>query len=162
MPVQAPPSPTGQKPKVQTPKQHAQQIARQVLSEPFEILKNAGQQISGGQSEGVPHEQGLALSQDVQERQIAEQNRKVSHMQAFQQELHEIEVLQRQREKERDELRKQEEQEKLQKEKQKEQAQSSSPLEIIGKVKRGMFGGGQKANIHKKQRSAELVKTPSN
>lgn len=154
-----------QKPKLQTPKQHAQQAARQILQEPIEILKSAGKQVVGGEYTNQGEAQAPG-GQQVGQRELEEKRRKEtarvqSHTQAFQQELAEIRQLQEQGEREKIELRMREEQEKKQKEQQKRE---QNPLiEPVAKVKRGILGAaGAALGIKRKQRSTELAKTPSN
>lgn len=164
MQTQTPPG-LSSKSKTQHPKKAAQQIARQILQEPFEIAKTAASQIAGSEQQAnAPQSQSQQQGIEAplsQEDAVKKQRKDSSHIQAFQQELQEIKQIQAQREQERQQMRLQEEQAKKQKEEQKEQAQST-PLQIIGKVKRGILGGGKMGHVQKKQRSAELVKTPSN
>lgn len=154
-----------QKPVTKTIKGHTQTIARQILSEPLEVLKTASDQLAGQENieqatENLDVQQNQSQSKSQEE--ILEKKRKdQSQIQAFQNELQEIKYLQDQREQERRELRLQEE--KLKKQKEAQQKQNNPFLEQIGKVKRGLLGGaGKMLGIKRKQRSTELVKTPSN
>jgi hypothetical protein len=165
----APPISSPARLKIKDPKQHAQQVARQILNEPVEIVKSATSQITGSEwqkktSANLPQTgEQPAINTDLEEKAKQDRAKAQSHMQAFQNELHVIEQLQEQRDKEREEERQREQYEKEQRKKQMEAQQNSSPLEIVGKIKRGMLGGGGKmGHVNKKQRSTELVKTPSN
>lgn len=153
-----------QKPKAQNTKQHAQAVARQILSEPFEILKSAGRQVGGESQTGVSTQQQQEQAQPPQQSQeaaLAKRKKEASHIQAFQTELQEIKQLQEIRDRERQQLRLQEEQKKKQLEAQK--ANSNPLLEPVAKMKRGLLGGmGKMLGVKRKQRSAELTKTPSN
>ncbi len=153
----------------QTPKAHAQQIVKQIANEPFEIIKDAASQVSGDQGEwqkqttvDLPQTgEQPATNSSLEEKAKKERIRAQGHMQAFQTELQEIQVLQQQREKERAESRA-EEAEKKNRQQEQTSDQKFGPLEIIGRIKRGMMGGGKKGHVEKKQRSTELVKAPSN
>ncbi len=156
-------SPLQKKPKTKRDKAHVQAIIRQIVQEPLEIARDATQQLGGSgkyetQQQPVPQEKPLA-PEDVQKKQ----KKDASHMQAFQEELREIERLQRQREHERQQLRAQEEQEKIKKQ---EQIKAQNPLiEPVGRKMRGMLGGamqGMKKKIHDSERKVEMPKTPSN
>lgn len=154
-----------QRPKVNTLKQHAQQTAKQILQEPFEILKNAGKQVSGQETEQETIKQNTqqvnSNNQQIEARKKKEAIQNQSHMQAFQQELSEIRQLQEQRKRDIIELRMKEEQEK--KQKQEQEKQQNPLIEPIAKVKRGVLGAaGAALGVKRKQRSAELAKTPSN
>lgn len=163
-----------QKPKAKQDKQsHAQAVAKQVLTEPFEILKTAGDQVTGREASSTEDNQwekqttvskpqtgeqpAFGNQQDV----VQKQKREARHYQAFQNELAEIRRLQKQRDQERQQLRIQEHQKKAQEEqKQKEQ----QPLvEPITRKARGVLGGvGAMLGVKRKQRSTELAKAPSN
>ena len=140
-------------------------MASHILSEPFEILKTASDQLAGQENieqapeiSGVQHSQSQSISQ---EEILGKRRKEQSQIQAFQNELQEIKYLQDQRERERQELRLQEEE--LKKQKAAQQKQNNPFLEQVGKVKRGLLGGaGKMLGIKRKQRSTELVKTPSN
>ena len=156
----------GTKPKTKRDKAHLQAIVRQIIQEPFEIAKDATQQISGDgkydtqtpQQSSKPQEKPLTTDE-----MAAKQKREIGHMQAFKEELKEIERLQKQREQERAQLRAQEEREKQAKAQQ--QATQQPFIEPVGRKVRGMLGGamqGMKKKIHDSQRKVEMPKTPSN
>lgn len=165
----APPSTT--KPK--TKQSHVRSIIQQILKEPFEIAKTAGNQIVGGelqdtsQVNGAGDVQGDPLPagrQDLNSQEAGvKRKREIRHYQAFQNELAEIRKIQKQREQERRELRMQEEQQRQAHLEQAKKKEQEGLIEPITRKARGMLGGaGAMLGVKRKQRSTELAKTPSN
>lgn len=154
------PNALAQKPKTKRDKAHLQAVIRQLTTEPTEIAKNAFEQISGtGNYDSSPQPQSKPQEKPItQEELVLRQKKDSGHMQAFKEELHEIERLQKQREQERSELRAQEERQKIQQEQ--NAAQGQSFIEPIARKARGMLG--MKKKVHDSERRVELPKTPSN
>lgn len=141
------------------PKKQAQMAKfalRQVLGEPLEIVKNAGEQISGQRVDSITPEQ-TPQQQPIPKASIEERNKK-RRLEAFRGELDEIQQIQKRREQERQQAGLQEESEKKNKE---EQAQNQPPPELEGKRPRGVMFGMAGA-IKRKQNRVETQKTPSN
>ncbi len=164
MPTTPPASPA--KPK--TKQSHVRSIVQQILKEPFEIAKTAGNQIIGGELQDSSQVNG-ANNRNVQgdplnsQEAVVKRKREIRHYQAFQNELAEIRNIQKQREQERQQLRVQEEQERQMQEEQKKKKEQEGLIEPITRKARGMLGGvGAMVGVKRKQRSTELVKTPSN
>ena len=164
MPTAPPASPA--KPK--TKQSHVRSIVQQILKEPFEIAKTAGNQITGGELQDTPQVNG-ANNRNVQgdplnsQEAAVKRKREIRHYQAFQNEIAEIRNIQKQREQERQQLRVQEEQQKKMQEEQKKKKEQEGLIEPITRKARGMLGGaGAMLGVKRKQRSTELVKTPSN
>ena len=153
-----------QNPKQQTPRGHAQAIAKQIAQEPFKIFEKAAEQIAGSteqQSQQPPQGNEIAPKGPSQEEIIQKKKKDQGHIQAFQTELGEIKAIKDREEQMKAKIKLQDEQQKKQLEIKKKE---ESPLiESIGKVKRGVLGGvGKMMGVKRKQRSAELSKTPSN
>ncbi|MDO8660732.1 MAG: hypothetical protein Q7K43_02485, partial [Candidatus Woesearchaeota archaeon] len=129
-----------------------------------EILKSATQQISGVEvvkqtGAQIPQTGEQQGSQQQAELVIKEQNAQ-RHYQTYKHELDEMSInnMLARRDAER-----QEERQKEQIQKQQVIQKKNNPLtEPIAKIKRGMAGGMGMLGLKRKQRSAELVKTPSN
>lgn len=152
-----------QKPKTKQDKAHLQAVIRQLTTEPTEIAKNAFDQVLGtGSYDTNPAPQPKPQEKQLtQEEVIAKQKKDAGHMQAFKQELQEIERLQKQREEERNQLRIQEEEQKRKKQEQLA-VENQSIVEPVAKKVRGMFGMNMKKKVHDSERRVELPKTPSN
>ena len=164
MPTAPPVSPA--KPK--TKQSHVRSIIQQILKEPFEIAKTAGKQIAGGELQDTSQVNG-ANNRDVQgdplnsQEAAVKRKKEIRHYQAFQNEIAEIRNIQKQREQERQQLRVQEEQQNKMQEEQKKKKEQEGLIEPITRKARGMLGGaGAMLGVKRKQRSTELVKTPSN
>jgi len=162
------PAPTSlsQKPKTKRDKAHLQAVVRQLTQEPLEIARNAADQIVGaGKYDAEPTQTKPSQEKPLTQEEIVKKQKKdSSHMQAFQEELREIERLQRERQQERDQLRAQEERDKIQRQQQ-AAARSNSIIEPVARKARGMLGGamqGMKKKIHDSERKVEMPKTPSN
>lgn len=145
---------TPPKPKTKQQKQNlARQIARQIVQEPIEIIKTAGEQVAGQ----APRQEGKQQQQESQEQpqtSVLEQ-KKDARMRALTYELQEIS-----QNKEREgQLKKQEEERAKQQIEVNKQREQQVIKEPSTKEKRGMFGG---IGLKRKQRQVELVKTPSN
>lgn len=161
------PKPTSGKAQVQA---IVQSIAKQVVSEPFEIAKSATEQVLGGvpEKKEVLGTQGLALQGYEGQNDAKMQRREARHLQAFREELKEIKKLQEQRAKGIEQRKEQAEQEKQQREEQK--AQEEVPVEAPGKAKKGGMMQGAKKKVSnmlesfkfKKSRGVETQKMPSN
>lgn len=133
--------------------QIARSIVQQVLAEPLEIVKNVGEQVSTKgaptQNENQSQNPGKRLTPSPEERN------KHERLQAFRNELAEIQKIQEEREKERQQLWLQEEREK----KQQEGQAQIQPLDTGEKRPRGMQMGSA---LKKKQNRIELPKALSN
>lgn len=158
-------NPLTQKPKTKRDKAHLQAVINQIKKEPGEFVRNIREQVVGQASTAETQQSSNQFQ--PQEKQLTpeqmqmKQKKDSSHMQAFQQELREIERLQKIRQRERDELRAQEDQKKAQLEQQKDAQQSQGIFEPVAKRARGMLGG-MKKKVHDSERKVEMPKTPSN
>ena len=140
-------------------KQQVRATLQQILNEPFEIARTVGEQVEGNTAQ--PQEEA-PQAQNSQEpaKPSVEEKKKGAILQAFQQELNEINQLSKNRREEMQQRRTQDEQ--LKKRKEEEQAKQHTPLlEPVAKKARGILGGMAGA-LKKKQRNVEMQKQPSN
>lgn len=145
----------------QTAKQTAKQVARQIAQEPLEILKAAGRQVGAvpessreGQSAQVPQYQEQKSNEPTQ----AEKQKKVAQsqrlMQAYENELKEIE-----QKKEQENMQtKQEEMIYEQQKAQYKEQKKDNILQVVSKKGRKMFG---KIGLKREQNKTETRMPPS-
>ncbi|MDO8452807.1 MAG: hypothetical protein Q7S79_03590 [bacterium] len=147
----------------------AQSIAKQIANEPVEILNSAADQILGvPEKKETSGTQGVPLQGYGQEPDAAKiQRREARHLQAFREELQQIQQLKRERVQQFQQSKQQVEQQQQQLEDQKSEG---APVEAPGKAKKGGMMQGAKKKISnmlesfkfKKQRGIETQKMPSN
>ena len=144
----------------------AQSIAKQIANEPSEILKSAADQVWGVPQKTAQVEQGDPLFKNEPDVQKI-QRREARHLQAFREELQQIQQLRRERIQNFQQGKQQAEQEKEQTEAQKEEG---APVEVPGRANKGGMLQGAKKKVSnmleafkfKKQRGIETQKMPSN
>ncbi|TSC89354.1 MAG: hypothetical protein G01um10145_511 [Microgenomates group bacterium Gr01-1014_5] len=148
-------------PTAKKPKDKKRIYTQNPFEEPLKILEEAGKQLSGDYSPANQQEQQTENTSAVDHAAI--KKREQRHYQTFQNELIEIRNIQKEREQERQQLRVQEERQKQMQEEQKKKKEQEGLIEPITRKARGMLGGaGAMLGVKRKQRSTELVKTPSN
>lgn len=136
-------------------KNPAGRIARQVASETSEILKTAQEQVVPMGAKEEKKEETQAQGKP-EEKAAAEEKRKYEMMQALENELRDIQEIEKRKEEEKRMAQE------LAKRKEEEQKQEKPPLEPEPKKKRGILGGGISLSLKRKQRQVEFAKTPSN
>ena len=141
-----------------------------VQNEPFEIVEEAIDQITGARSpqetqpfgsaqgHGQQGQPPSAKAAEGQAKPALEEKKKVAILTAHRRELDEITQLQKKRQ---EEMRARREPTKEQAQVQEQERQPQPLVEPTSKPKSGIFGG-MLGSLRKKQRSVELPKTPTN
>lgn len=144
-------------PKTQQPKRPQ---PYNVLNEPLEIVKEAGEQITGGKEAGEQMPQAPQEPQSMEAKPAPDEVMKISRMQALEQELKEVREQEEQQEMQKEIA---EEQMKKQREEQKKEAGGNTLIEPSTKPKRGLlsFFGGVMGVLKRKQRQTEFGKSPT-